>query len=46
MSIGIVLIALVAAFLAFRFIAGIVKFVVIAAVLIAAAYFVLNGGLG
>ena len=45
MSIGVVLIALVVAFLAFRFIAGMVKFVVIGAVLIAAAYFVLNGGL-
>ena len=46
MTIGVILVALLVAFLAFRFIAGIVKFVVIAAVLIAAAYFVLNGGLG
>ena len=45
MSIGIILIALVAAFLAFRFIAGMVKFVVIAAILIAVAYFLMNGGL-
>ena len=45
MSIGIVLIALVAAFLAFRFIAGLVKFVVLAAILIAVAWFLLNGGL-
>ena len=46
MSIGIVLIALVAAFLAFRFIAGMVKFVVLAAILIAVAVFLMNGGLG
>ena len=45
MSIGIIIVALLVAFLAFRFIAGMVKFVVIGAVLIAAAYFVLNGGL-
>ena len=45
MTIGVVLIALLVAFLAFRFIAGMVKFVVIGAVLIAAAYLVLNGGL-
>ena len=45
MSIGIVLIALVAAFLAFRFIAGMVKFVVLAAIVIAVAYFLMNGGL-
>ena len=46
MSIGIILIAIIAAFLAFRFIAGIVKFVVLAAILIAVAYFLMNGGLG
>ena len=46
MSIGVVLIGLVAAFLAFRFIAGMVKFVVLAAILIAVAYFLMNGGLG
>ena len=45
MSIGIIIIALVAAFLAFRFIAGMVKFVVLAAILIAVAYFLMNGGL-
>ena len=45
MSIGIIIIALVAAFLAFRFIAGMVKFVVLAAILIAVAYFLINGGL-
>ena len=46
MSIGIILIALVAAFLAFRFIAGMVKFVVLAAIVIAVAVFLINGGLG
>jgi len=46
MSIGIILIALVAAFLAFRFIAGMVKFVVLAAIVIAVGYFLMNGGLG
>ena len=46
MSVGIILIALVAAFLAFRFIAGMVKFVVLAAILIAVAVFLMNGGLG
>ena len=46
MSIGIIIIALVAAFLAFRFIAGMVKFVVLAAIVIAVAYFLLSGGLG
>ncbi len=46
MSIGILLIALVAAFLAFRFIAGMVKFVVLAAIVIAVGYFLMNGGLG
>ena len=46
MSVGIILIALVAAFLAFRFIAGMVKFVVLAAIVIAVAWFLLNGGMG
>ena len=46
MSIGILLIALIAAFLAFRFIAGMVKFVVLAAIVIAVGYFLMNGGLG
>ena len=45
MSVGVILIALVAAFLAFRFIAGMVKFVVLAAIVIAVAYFLMNGGL-
>ena len=46
MSIGIIIIALVAAFLAFRFIAGLVKFVVLGVILIAVAWFLMNGGLG
>ena len=46
MSIGIVLVAIVAAFLAFRFIAGMVKFAVLAAIVIAVGYFLMHGGLG
>ena len=46
MSIGVIIVAIIAAFLAFRFIAGIVKFVVLAAIVIAVAYFLMNGGLG
>ena len=45
MSIGIILIAIVAAFLTFRFVAGMVKFVVLAVIVIAVAYFLMNGGL-
>ena len=45
MSIGIIIIGLVAAFLAFRFVAGMVKFVVLAAIVIAVAFFLINGGL-
>ena len=46
MSIGIIIIAIIAAFLAFRFVAGMVKFVVLAAIVIGVAYFLMNGGLG
>ena len=46
MSIGIILIAIVAAFLAFRFVAGMVKFVVLAAIVVAVGYFLMNGGIG
>ena len=46
MSIGIIIIGLDAAFLAFRFVAGMVKFVVLAAIVIAVAYFLMHGGLG
>ena len=45
MSIGVIIIALVAAFLAYRFIAGMVKFVVLAAIVIGVAWFLMNGGL-
>ena len=45
MTIGIIIIALIPACLAFRFIAGMVKFVVLGVVLIAVAYVLLNGGL-
>ena len=46
MSIGVIIVAIVAAFLAFRFIAGMVKFVVLGAILIAVAWFLMNGGMG
>ena len=45
MSIGIIIVAIIAAFLAFKFIAGMVKFVVLAAIVIAVAWFLMNGGL-
>ena len=45
MSIGIIIVAIIAAFLAFKFIAGMVKFVVLAAIVIAVAWFLLNGGI-
>jgi hypothetical protein len=44
MSIGAIIVALVAAFLAFKFITGAIKFVVIIAVLALAAWFVMRGG--
>ena len=44
MSIVAILVAVVLAFLAFRFVAGIVKFVLIAVILAAVAWFVLHGG--
>ena len=44
MSIVAILVAVVLAFLAFRFVAGIVKFVVLGVILLAAAYSVLHGG--
>lgn len=46
MSIVAIIIALVLAFLAFRFVTGIIKFVVILAILGVAAYVLLHGGLG
>ncbi len=45
MTIGIILIAFVAAFLAFRFIVGMVKFVVLAVIVLALFYF-MTGGFG
>ncbi|MEA1071400.1 hypothetical protein [Sphingomonas sp. LY160] len=45
MSIVAILIALVAAFLVFKFVTGTIKFVVLALIVIAAIYFV-SGGLG
>ena len=44
MSIGIIIVAIIAAFLAFRFVAGMVKFVVLGVILLAVAYFVMHGG--
>ena len=46
MTILILLVGLVVAFLAFRLIAGVVKFVVLGLVLIAVAWFFLHGGVG
>ena len=46
MSIGIIIVAIIAAFLAFKFIAGIVKFVVLAAIVIVVGYVLMTGGLG
>jgi hypothetical protein len=46
MSIGVIIIALIAAFLAFRFIAGLVKFLVLGVIVIAVAWFLMNGGMG
>ena len=45
MSIGIIIVAIIAAFLAFRFVAGMVKFVLLAAIVIGVAYFLMHGGL-
>ncbi len=46
MSIVAVLVAVVLAFLAFRFIAGVVKFGVLALIVVAVLYFLSKGGLG
>ena len=46
MSIGIIIVAIIAGFLALRFIAGMVKFVVLAAIVIAVGYYLMNGGHG
>ena len=44
MSLVAILVAVVLAFLAFRFVAGVVKFVVLGVILLAIAWFVLHGG--
>ena len=44
MSIGAIIVALVLAFIAFKFITGALKFVVILAILAAAAWFVMGSG--
>ena len=44
MSIVAIIIAVVLAFLAFRFLAGMVKFVLIALIIAAVAWYLLNGG--
>ena len=46
MSIGVIIVALIAAFLALRFIAGLVRFVVLGVIVIAVAWFLMNGGMG
>ena len=43
MTLVAILVAVALAFLAFRFITGVIKFGVIALIVIAVAYFVLNG---
>jgi hypothetical protein len=43
MTLVAILVAIALAFLAFRFITGVIKFGVIALIVIAVAYFVLNG---
>ena len=45
MSIGAIVVAIVLAFLAFKFVTGAIKFVVILAILAAAAWCVLGGAL-
>ena len=44
-DIVVIILALVAAFLAFRFIAGLVKFAVLAAIVVAVLYFLSQGGI-
>jgi len=45
MSIVAIIVALVLAFIAFKFVTGAIKFVVILAILAVAAYVLMNGGL-
>ena len=44
MSLVVIIVALIAAFLAFRFVAGLVKFGVIALIVLAVIYFLSQGG--
>ena len=44
-DIVVIILAIVAAFLAFRFIAGLVKFAVLAAIVVAVLYFLSQGGI-
>ncbi|MBA3667205.1 MAG: hypothetical protein H0W65_05740 [Sphingomonas sp.] len=46
MSVVAILVAVVLAFLAFRFVTGMIKFLLIGVVLIAVAWFLLHGGAG
>ena len=46
MSAAAIVIGLLLAFVAFRFIAGVAKFAVLAVIVIAIIYFFANGGLG
>ena len=44
-SIVAIIIAVIAAFLVFKFVTGIIKFVVLAAIVVAVAWFFLSGGM-
>ena len=46
MTVAAIIVALVLAFLAFRFVTGMIKFGVIALIVIAAAWFLLSGSAG
>ena len=45
MSLAVIVIALIAAFLAFRFVAGLVKFAVIGLIVLAVIYFLSQGSI-
>jgi hypothetical protein len=44
MSVVAIIVAVVLAFLAFRFVTGVIKFAVIAVIVIAVAWFLMQGG--
>jgi hypothetical protein len=44
-DVAVILVAIFAAFLAFRFIAGLVKFAVLALIVVAVLYFLSQGGI-